>query len=251
MSKLISLCFIALLVQTSLTQPDTSQTTNFCRDNDARCIMCRPQGEGDANKCLSCLFHQTAGFKSCGEKNTIDHCMIQYQGLDSCNQCSFGYAQSQDKKSCQKITIRHCLVATTIGQNKENRAVCVTCQPGYYSDIKTNSCRKGPPNNQKIANCKLYQKSLDGSFNCVMCEKDYSIGMSSKSGLVCTKKCGTGCANCMGNRCSACNYFYGYFEQEPGKCVYMGLPDGIDPFNLHGNKKYDSSISRQSSALLE
>lgn len=223
MSKLISLCLIALLAQLSLTQI----AANPCKDNDAMCVQC--VAEKGANICKMCFFQLSDG-KACYEK-PIANCMIQAKNSDQCEQCNPGYVQTEDFKSCKKFDFPNCAIA---GATKKTRsdpfvAGCLTCRPGYYNSRAKNStdgCIEGPPEDKKIAHCQLYELNMESQFRCKACEKGYSLYRDS-----CTPECSPGCASCYDDKkCRGCSMFYGYFEEEPGKCVYKGLPDGVNFF---------------------
>lgn len=226
MSRLIHIYLWTLIFQLSLSQIPT----NPCNDNEARCLKCEGI-KGKPNICTDCLFQKTFNETSCKDKPSIENCMEQIYGQDTCETCLFGYVPSEDFRSCQKTTIQNCMVASRVKDGAGTRVVCSFCFPGFASSIDGLKCDDAPEDSKKIPNCQLYSTNANGTYRCTSCTLYFAVDSENK----CTGRCGAGCHHCKNDKCQDCNVLYGYFMSQPNKCVKQGLPDGVNPFYFSSN----------------
>lgn len=239
MLKTKSTCLLTLLALLA----GSLMAENHCDDEGARCFQCI-KDDAENETCDACLFDWSNG--KCNHKTSVPKCFIATQSKTEdpkqCYACIIGYAPSEDVKSCQKMTVPHCLFG--IRERAGEVFACTLCEKDKV--LKNGACEDLPSDFKKQDHCVHHVESK-GAVKCGLCEEGYSIdrlpeGSDSISGN-CIKECTKGCFKCKGSNCTECNYLKGYFMTSVSKCSYRGFPEGF------GNGLEGSSSDKQSGSL--
>lgn len=206
-----------------------------CFNGSLPCLSC------DGTSCAHCYYFEnyledqkingttTRKVNCTARQNDVPNCLQQalLNGTKYCTICVHGYYFNSESKSCQKGSLKNCVLYE---RSPNKTGICMAC--GNYTLLQgtqdNQRCQELPANNI-IPNCFIQGLKLKGVVNgekvwhhfCDICDSGYSLDSSSSG---CIKECSAGCFKCKDGSCLQCNQYLRYFGLKNGSCKQHPAP---------------------------